>query len=179
MDILALIVAELGAGLGPPEQTVRSLLRLTVAALCGAIIGLEREREGKSAGLRTHMLVATGTSLLVVAITEAGANSSDLSRVVQGLVTGIGFLGAGAILKRTSTSDIRGLTTAAGIWMTCAIGVSAGLGRFGVALFGTVFAWVVLSILQHLEDSNGKKARPPHDSCGPPEGHPPDTDAGA
>lgn len=179
MDILALIVAELGAGMGPPEQMVRSLLRLTMATLCGAIIGLEREREGKSAGLRTHMLVAAGTALLVVAITEAGADSSDLSRVIQGLVTGIGFLGAGAILKRTTKSDIRGLTTAAGIWMTCAIGVSAGLGRFGVALFGTVFAWVVLSILQQLEVKNGDNNHRPHDSGGPPEGRPPGTDGGA
>lgn len=178
MDILTLIVAELGAGVGPPEQMVRSLLRLTVAALCGAVIGLERERVGKSAGLRTHMLVATGTATLVVVISEVGADSSDLSRVIQGLVTGIGFLGAGAILKRT-TSDIRGLTTAAGIWMTCAIGVSAGLGRFGIALFGTVFAWVVLSILQQLEEKNRDKAYPPQDSGGPPDGQPPDPEAGA
>lgn len=175
MDILALIAAELGAGLGPPEQMVRSLLRLTVAALCGAIIGFERERVGKSAGLRTHMLVATGTTLVVVAFIEAGADSSDLSRVIQGLVTGIGFLGAGAILKQTTTNDIRGLTTAAGIWMTCAIGVSAGLGRFGVALFGTAFAWLVLSILQQLEVKNGDNTHPPHDSGDPSEGRPPDT----
>lgn len=171
MDILTLIVAELGAGVGPPEQIVRSLLRLTAAVLCGAIIGLERERVGKSAGLRTHMLVTTGTALLVVAVTEAGVDSSGLSRVIQGLITGIGFLGAGAILKRTAKSDIRGLTTAAGIWMTCAIGVSAGLGRFGVALVGTVFAWAVLSLLQQLEEKNRDKLHPG--------GRPPDTDGAA
>lgn len=160
MDILNLIVSELSAGIGPPEQMVRSLLRLAVAMLCGAIIGLERERVGKSAGLRTHMLVTAGTALLVVAVTEAGVDSAGQSRVIQGLITGIGFLGAGAILKQTEKSDIRGLTTAAGIWMTCAIGVSAGLGRFGLALIGTAFAWMVLSILQQLEDKNGDEANP-------------------
>lgn len=160
MDILNLIVSELSAGIGPPEQMVRSLLRLAVAMLCGAIIGLERERVGKSAGLRTHMLVTAGTALLVVAVTEAGFDSAGQSRVIQGLITGIGFLGAGAILKQTEKSDIRGLTTAAGIWMTCAIGVSAGLGRFGLALIGTAFAWMVLSILQQLEDKNGDEANP-------------------
>ncbi|WP_068805296.1 MgtC/SapB family protein [Thauera phenolivorans] len=149
MDFL---VAELLVGLGDAREVGRSLLRLTIALLCGAIIGYQRERVGKAAGLRTHMLVVTGAALVVVAAIEADMNDDALSRVIQGLVTGVGFLGAGTILKRESQASIRGLTTAAGIWMTSAIGVCAALGRFGTALAATVLAWCVLSLLNRLEE---------------------------
>lgn len=148
MDFL---VAELLVGLGDPREVGRSFLRLTVALLCGAIIGYQRERVGKAAGLRTHILVATGTCLAVVAAIEADMNDDALSRIVQGLLTGVGFLGAGTILKRHHEASIRGLTTAAGIWMTSAIGVCAALGRFGTAFVATVLAWCVLSVLNRLE----------------------------
>jgi len=145
------IFAELVAGFGSPEELARPLVRLTLALICGAVIGLQRERAGKSAGLRTHILVATGSTLFIVSALETALHDDAVSRVVQGLITGIGFLGAGAILKREKEQDIRGLTTAAGIWMTAAIGVSVGLGRFGVAVAATACTWAVLSILRQLE----------------------------
>jgi putative Mg2+ transporter-C (MgtC) family protein len=145
------VVDELVAGFGAPEELVRPLLRLLIALLCGAVIGLQRERAGKAAGLRTHILVAAGSTLFIVAAVEASMNDEGVSRVIQGLVTGIGFLGAGAILKREREKDIRGLTTAAGIWMTAAIGVTVGLGRFGVAVAATAFTWITLSLLTQLE----------------------------
>jgi putative Mg2+ transporter-C (MgtC) family protein len=154
-----LIVTELAAGVGDVQGLVRSLLRLGVALVCGALIGYQRERVGKAAGLRTHILVASGSALVIVAAVEAGFDESAQSRVIQGLVTGIGFLGAGTILKQEAANTIRGLTTAAGLWMTSAIGLTAGLGRFGTAAAATVFTWGVLSVLQRLE--RGENAPPP------------------
>lgn len=148
MDYLA---AELVTGLGDLREVLRSLLRLVVALLCGAVIGYQRERVGKAAGLRTHILVAAGSALVVSAAVEAGMDTDSISPVIQGLVTGIGFLGAGAILKQEQERSILGLTTAAGIWMTSAIGITAGLGRFGTALAATLLAWCVLSALYRLE----------------------------
>jgi putative Mg2+ transporter-C (MgtC) family protein len=105
-----------------PDLThlVRILGRLSVALILGAAIGLQREVAHKTAGMRTHMLVALGTALLLVAASDAGLSNSDLSRIVQGIITGIGFLGGGAILKLTDEHEIHGLTTAAGIWLTAA-----------------------------------------------------------
>ena len=145
------IVAELVTGFGSLDELARPLVRLMIALICGAVIGMQRERAGKAAGLRTHILVATGSTLLIVGAVETSMHDDAVSRVVQGLITGIGFLGAGAILKREKEQDIRGLTTAAGIWITAAIGVSVGLGRFGVAVAATACTWVVLSLLRQLE----------------------------
>jgi putative Mg2+ transporter-C (MgtC) family protein len=97
----------------------------------GAVIGIQRERAGKPAGVRTHMLVSSGAAVFILASGEFGMNPDSISRVIQGLVTGIGFLGAGAILKLYDRRAVEGLTTAAGIWMTAALGVAVGLGRFG------------------------------------------------
>lgn len=124
------LIRELASGIPDTAQVVQILIRLTAAALLGAVIGIQRERAGKPAGLRTHMLVALGAALFVIAPLEFGVSPDDMSRVIQGLATGIGFLGAGAILKRTEEGEITGLTTAAGIWLTAAIGVAAGLGRW-------------------------------------------------
>src|SRR5205085_6243353 len=107
---------------------MRVAVRLLVAVLIGGVVGFEREREGKAAGIRTHMLVSLGAALLTLACLEAGFKSADMSRVVQGLVTGIGFLGAGTILKTNDEHHIRGLTTAASIWMTMSLGVAVALG---------------------------------------------------
>jgi putative Mg2+ transporter-C (MgtC) family protein len=141
------ILAELAASLPNTEETVRVVLRLLAALLAGGIIGLQREVSGKAAGLRTHVLVCVGTTLFVLAAIDAGMEQDALSRVIQGLVTGIGFLGAGAILKVESSHQIKGLTTAAGIWMTAALGVAIGLGQLGTAAIGTVLAWFVLAVL--------------------------------
>ena len=144
---MGILLDELAASLPDARETVRVLLRLTAALLAGGIIGLQREASGKAAGLRTHVLVCTGTALFVLATLEVGMQQDAMSRVVQGLATGIGFLGAGAILKLEDRNQIKGLTTAAGIWMTAAIGVAIGLGQLGTAAIGTVFAWFVLAIL--------------------------------
>jgi putative Mg2+ transporter-C (MgtC) family protein len=96
------------------------------------------------------MLVALGSAIFILASLEAGINLTDLSRVIQGVAAGIGFIGAGAILKVTSEREIQGLTTAAGIWMTAAIGLSAGLGRLGLAAIGVALAWVILAIVTRL-----------------------------
>ena len=147
---------------------VRVGLRLMAALIVGIVIGLQRELTHKPAGLRTHLLVALGTALMVVAAVNAGMASADVSRVIQGLITGIGFLGGGTILKLTREHEIKGLTTAAGIWLTAAASVAAGLGQFAAALIGLVFAWVVLAVLGKLEgrradvgeDESPDRARP-------------------
>jgi putative Mg2+ transporter-C (MgtC) family protein len=127
------------------------VIRLTLAMLFGAVVGVQRERSGKAAGVRTHMLVASGSALFVLAAMEFGMDSDPLSRVIQGLITGIGFLGAGAILKLEEKRQIEGLTTAAGIWMTAGIGLAIGLGRFGLALVSVVLAWFVLAAVKRIE----------------------------
>ena len=110
-------------------QITRITLRILVAAALGGLLGYEREKQGKSAGVRTHMLVAIGAALFVLIPEQIGASTADLTRVLQGLVAGVGFLGAGAILLGTKQVETRELTTAAGIWVTAAIGVAAGMGR--------------------------------------------------
>ena len=146
-----LILGDLGLGIPDGRTAVRVFVRLLAALLAGAVIGFQREHSGKAAGLRTHMLVCFGTALFVVACVEAGMASDALSRVIQGVVTGIGFLGAGAIIKLESTREIKGLTTAAGIWLTAAIGVTIGLGHLGIAALAVLFAWLVLSLVIKLE----------------------------
>jgi putative Mg2+ transporter-C (MgtC) family protein len=127
---------------------VRIVVRLLVAVVLGGVIGYERESIGAPAGLRTHMLVSLGAALFVLIPLQAGMRFEDLSRVLQGITAGIGFLGAGAILKQTDRNDVRGLTTAASIWLTAALGVAAGMGREATALLSTVFALVILAILR-------------------------------
>jgi putative Mg2+ transporter-C (MgtC) family protein len=132
-------------------EVARIVIRLVLAVLLGAIVGVERERVGKAAGLRTHMLVSLGAAMFVMAGVESGMTNDELSRIVQGLATGIGFLGAGAILKISNEREISGLTTAAGIWLTAGIGVAVGLGQIGLAIIGTLLTWLVLAVLVRLE----------------------------
>ena len=136
-------------------QILRVGVRLITALVGGGLIGLQRELTRHPAGLRTHMLVALGSALLIVCVMEAGTDLNATSRVVQGIVTGVGFLGGGAILKLTAEHEIRGLTTAAGIWMTAAVGVAAGLGRIGTALIGVALALFVLMTLRKFEERLG------------------------
>ena len=128
-------------------QITRIALRLLVAAALGGLLGYEREQEGKSAGVRTHMLVAIGAALFVLIPQQAGASAADLTRVLQGLIAGVGFLGAGAIILGTKQVETQGLTTAAGIWVTAAIGVAAGMGRESTAILSTLVALFVLSVV--------------------------------
>jgi len=125
---------------------------MLVAAVLGGLIGLERERHGKAAGLRTHMLVSLGSALLVIAPMQMGMNEEALSRIVQGLLAGVGLLCAGSILKSSGDEQIHGLTTAAGLWMTTAVGVSAGLGRGMTAVLATALALGILLLEKPLRD---------------------------
>lgn len=143
--------SELTSGLPDRNELAHVVVRLLAAVLLGAIVGWQRERAGKAAGFRTHILVALGTTLFVLAASASGMSSDGVSRVVQGISTGIGFIGAGAILKLSATREIQGLTTAAGIWMTAAIGVTVGLGGLGLALLGTVLTWIILASIGLLE----------------------------
>ena len=133
------------------SELTRLLVRLGLAMLLGAAIGYERESRDSSAGLRTHMLVALGTAVFVLVPLQAGMDSEGMSRVIQGLLAGIGFLGAGAVIKQIDSGRVRGLTTAAGIWATAAIGMTVGLGRETTAIISTVFVLVILSVLLRLE----------------------------
>ena len=153
-------VAEFNAGLPDAQQLAHVVVRLLAAALLGGIVGYERERAGRPAGLRTHMLVALGAALFVIACSESGMDSAGLSRVIQGIATGIGFIGGGAILKLAAEREIKGLTTAAGIWMTAAVGVAAGLGRWGSAAIGVLLTWIILSILIKFEKPDVKPRQP-------------------
>ena len=146
---------ELTAGFPDRARLVIVLVRVFAAVLLGAVVGIERERAGKPAGLRTHMLVSLGTAVVVMACSGAGMDPDGLSRVVQGIVTGIGFIGAGTILKLNEEREIQGLTTAAGLWMTAAIGVAVGLGVLGLALIGTLATLLILA-LEHVIDTRRK-----------------------
>jgi putative Mg2+ transporter-C (MgtC) family protein len=154
---MEIVWQELNFGIPDLQQLARIIIRLLAAILLGAIIGYERERAGKAAGFRTHILVTLGTCLFVLACAGSGMDSDGLSRVIQGIVTGIGFLGAGSILKLNEERDIQGLTTAAGIWMTAAIGVAVGLGEIGLALLGTILTMIVLVILGQVDYKAEKK----------------------
>jgi putative Mg2+ transporter-C (MgtC) family protein len=128
-------------------QLARVAVRLLVAALLGWMLGAERESMGKAAGMRTHMLVALGAALFVIVPAEIGLREGDLGRVIQGIATGIGFLGAGTIIKRKEQDEISGLTTAATIWLTAAIGLGVGAGQLWIASMCALAAWVVLYVV--------------------------------
>ena len=145
--IWATIVMEF-SDLGNVEDITRIVLRLLVALELGGLLGYERESMGASAGLRTHMLVSLGSALFVLIPLQAGMEIEDLSRVLQGVISGIGFLGAGAILKLRDKNDIKGLTTAASVWLTSAIGIAAGMGREATAVLSALFALGILAILR-------------------------------
>src|SRR3954463_15631098 len=125
--------------------------RIAVAALLGGVVGLEREWTGHVAGLRTTMLVAVGSCLFTVLSIDGfpvHGSTQDTGRVAAQIVTGIGFLGAGALFQ--SKNHIKGLTTAATIWLVAAIGMAAGTGLFFVAIWTTLMAEVVLVALKPL-----------------------------
>ena len=127
-------------------QVTQIVLRLTIAALLGGILGFEREQQGKAAGVRTHMLVSLGAAMFVMIPQHAGLQEAEMSRVIQGIIAGVGFLCAGTILKGEGEDRVTGLTTAAGLWLTAAIGVAAGLGRESTAVLSTLLAWAILSL---------------------------------
>ena len=136
-------------------------LRLGAALVMGGVLGWERQIKGQSAGLRTHMLVSLGAAgfaligMEISANVAPGAQASDLSRVIQAVATGIGFLGAGAIIQ--SGGKVKGLTTAANIWLVSAIGVGCGSGYWAIALLMTLMGLVTLTLLRWLEPVAAKK----------------------
>lgn len=122
-----------------------STLKLIVAGVLGGLIGYERETDSKPAGFRTMILVSMGSCLFTIAsinIAQTGDGLFDPGRIASGIVTGIGFLGAGAILR--SSGQVLGLTTAASIWLVAAVGMAVGMGMYGEALLATVIGFVVL-----------------------------------
>lgn len=131
---------------GDVEQLTQLVVRILLAALLGGLLGVQRERHGKPAGVRTHMLVAMGSALLVLLPLQAGMDGESLSRVIQGLLAGIGLLCAGTILKLGDDEQVTGLTSAAGLWMTAAIGVAVGLGRETTAVAAALLAFAILAM---------------------------------
>lgn len=131
--------------------------RLLMAAFLGGLLGLEREQSGKPAGIRTHMLVCMGAALFILIPQQAGISDAEMSRVIQGVISGIGFLCAGSIITRKNDLFATGLTTAAGIWFTAAIGVAVGLGREQTAVLCTVLAWTVLYVVPFFSRAITKK----------------------
>ena len=143
-------------------QLTRLVVRLLLAAALGGVLGYEREHQGKAAGIRTHMLVALGAALFVLVPQQGGMGIADMSRVIQGVVAGIGFLGAGAIIKQRREAHVQGLTTAAGVWLTAAIGIACGLGRETTAVLSTLLALVILAVVPRwLERSAAGASDPP------------------
>jgi putative Mg2+ transporter-C (MgtC) family protein len=142
------------------------LLRLGLAALFGGLVGLEREVHGRPAGFRTHLLVALGACLMMLvseqfyykyqALSSDSMVRVDPARVAAQIVTGIGFLGAGAIIKHKHT--VRGLTTAACLWVVAGIGMAVGIGMYVPALMVTVIALVTLLLLKRSERWLGKES---------------------
>ena len=130
------------------------VLRLIFAAAAGALVGIDREAHGKPAGLRTHALVALGAALVTVCGIQYLERSSDeaaLTRVIQGVIAGVGFLGGGAILRTHDRDAVTGLTTAATIWIVAALGIACGGGHWVAVTTAVVLAAVILIFGRRLD----------------------------
>lgn len=142
------------------EFDVYHLIPLLVAALLGGVVGVERQIGGHGAGLRTHMMVSMAAALFVVASRDmTGQPNVDLTRVIQGIAAGVGFIGAGTILKLSSEHEVRGLTTASTIWLAAAVGTACGLSEYFLAAAGALFAVIFLVALQPLEKRFDRKLK--------------------
>ena len=144
-------------------DTMEIILRLFVATMVGCLLGLNREMLGKPAGLRTHALVSLGSALMAVTVlgVQGDAPGEGFSRVMQGVITGIGFLGAGVIL-RDVTGKVTGLTTAAMIWIAAVLGLASGAGRWIEVSVATVLVFLVL-LLERWEHKLRFNLAPPRD----------------
>lgn len=140
-----------GWAIPPTLELARTVSCLVSATVLGAIIGGEREWHGMEAGLRTHMLVALGAAIFTLVPLQAGGGAAEIAAVVRGVASGIGFIGAGAILKLAAEREIKGLTTAASIWLTAAVGYAVGAGSMWLALLATVLSLFVLLVLGRIE----------------------------
>lgn len=137
------------------------LIRVGLATILGGLLGLEREVHDRPAGLRTHMLVSMGAALFTMASLEFAGSNVDPTRIAANIVVGIGFIGAGAIFKEEN--KVKGLTTAADLWVIAAVGMLSGMGLYWHAGIAGVFAWLVLIIGRRL------KAKVPHSPEGDPD----------
>jgi putative Mg2+ transporter-C (MgtC) family protein len=144
-----------------PAQATRIVMRLCLAALLGGLLGWEREAIGKAAGVRTHMLVCMGSAMFVMIALQTGAQANEASRVMQGVIAGVGFLGAGTILKENSSAQglpqVKGLTTAAGIWL-----MAAGMGEEATAVLSALLAYGILRLVPALVSRTEVKQTSPH-----------------
>lgn len=134
-----------------------TLIRLSLAIFIGALIGLERQMDHKPAGLRTHMLVSLGAAIFVLIGIQIGTveeSANSVSRIIQGITAGIGFLGAGEIITQVQQSGelkVQGLTSAAAIWVSASLGVAAGCGLWAIGLFGAIATFTILRVAKRLE----------------------------
>lgn len=143
------------AEFGEFSELAKMCIRLIFAAILGGSLGWQRAAHGKDAGLRTYMLVALSAAFVVAVARRDNFDDQAMSRILQGLLTGIGFLGAGSILKLNHEQEVQGLTTAAGVWLTTTIGIAAGLGHLALATVVTLVAWMILSTLAHWSHKPG------------------------
>ena len=137
-----------------PHTTIAIILRLALATGLGAAVGINREMRLKPAGLRTHALVSLGAALFGVIGLSMATGATDFSaasRIVQGIVAGVGFIGGGVILRRDDPKGVHGLSTAASIWVVSAIGVAAGLGLWRSAIAAVAFALIILALGKPLD----------------------------
>jgi putative Mg2+ transporter-C (MgtC) family protein len=142
---------ELASGFPDSQEMAHITVRLLIALVLGGLLGFQRARVGKAAGMRTHMLVTLGATIVVLLPHLIGMTSADLSRVVQGTITGIGFIGGGVILKMSEQHQILGVTTASSIWLAATLGIVTGTGRWGLAVTGAVLAFIILAIFGWIE----------------------------
>lgn len=140
------------------EQQLDLCIRVTVAAALSSLVGLEREWQGHAAGLRTHMLVGLGAALFT-ALSLYAFGEGDPGRVAAQIVTGIGFLGAGAIIQRRDRRSPHGLTTAAGVWAVSAIGMTCGVGAYVLGVYSTLLILFVLAVLARISAQIGRARR--------------------
>lgn len=135
-----------------PVDLIDIVIRLTTALACGTIIGLNRDFHGKPAGFRTFGLVGLGSALVVLTMHQISDSGADaVSRVIQGVLTGIGFLGAGVILHRTQPAKVQGLTTAASVWLTAGLGLAAGAGQLQLTWTALILGMLVLMFGKYCE----------------------------
>lgn len=136
---------------------IELVLRLVLAAALGSIIGLDREWNYKPAGLRTHVLVCMGATLFATTAIGIGSSDTDIARIAAGIVTGIGFLGAGTIFREND--KVRGLTTAADLWVLAAIGISTGIGQYLLAIASTILVLIILVTGRHIDSFIEKRRK--------------------
>ena len=148
------------------DDVWNALLTLGSAGLLGGLVGLERQLHGRWAGLRTHMMVALGAALFVQVVTLAPGDAGALSRVVQGITTGVGFIGAGTILKLTERMEVKGLTTASTIWLAAAVGTACGMRLYLMAGAAVLLTLLILVVLGKAEEHflKGKNRAPSGES---------------